>query len=160
MGRSAQVLLLAIFSVANVNSLTQGIYGGKHWKLTMNADGASGTVEGDCATGTVGGVTEGSYVEGTGKAVNFSLVLALQFKAGTASAGTTKVVNVTDGLLATDNITLTGTLQSGTHTERMKVVHLVPADLFKCISDASTVTVPHATLGVVALALAWQQYHF
>merc|ERR1712100_641849 len=81
-------------------------------------------------------------------------------KSGTANAGATKVVNVTDGLLATDNITLTGALNSGTHSESFKVVHLVPADLFKCISSASTVQVQHVTLGVVALALAWQQYMF
>merc|ERR1712159_648026 len=140
------VALSMALLVFQAYGLTQGTYGGKHWSLTMNPDGVTGTVEGDCSAGTVSGVSEGSYVAGTGKAVNFSMTLGLQFKSGTANAGVTKVVNVTDGLLATDNITLTGTLKSGTHSETFKVVHLVPADLFKCISSASTVQVQHVTL--------------
>ena len=141
--------------VGSCSALTQGLYGGKHWALTVAANGVSGTVEGDCATGTLSGITQGSFSSGVGTAVNFSMVLALQFQAGTAAAGTSKVVNVTDGLLGTDNITLTGTLNSGTHSETFKVVHLVPPDLFKCISSAATVKIQHMTLSLAALALAW-----
>ena len=154
------VALASAFLVTFAYGLTQGTYGGKHWSMKINADGSTGTVEGDCSSGTVSGITEGAYVAGTGKAVNFSMVLGLQFKSGTANAGATKVVNVTDALLAADNLTLTGTLNSGSHSETFKVVHLVPADLFKCISAASALQVQHVTLAVVALTLAWQQYSF
>ena len=132
--------------------ISQGKYGGQHWELTVNADGTSGQIEGDCSMGTIGNVTRGAYSSGVGTAVNFSVRLQLQFSTDTSY----KTVNVTDGLLGTDNTTLTGTFRTGTYSERFKVQHLMAADIFKCISGVSRTGVGLVTAVLVAATLHWQ----
>jgi len=151
------VLFLVLSFVCSTFALTQGLYGGKHWSITMNNDEVSGTVEGDCSSGTLSSLVKDTYASGVGTYVNFSMSVTLQFKAGTANAGVTKAITVSDGLLGTDNATLTGTMVSGTYSEQFKVVHLAPADMFKCVSSAGTVKVQYATMFLALFALAWLQ---
>merc|ERR1711998_581131 len=135
--------------------LSQGRYGGQHWELTVNSDRMSGSIEGDCSVGTIRNITQGAYSSGVGTPVNFSVILELQFR--TAIAGNSKTVNVTDGLLGIDNTTLTGTFRTGTYTERFKVQHLMSADIFKCISGASSTSgVGLISALLVAVVLSWQ----
>jgi len=134
-------------------ALSQGRFGGQHWEINVNNDHVTGTIEGDCSRGDIANITQGVFTQGVGTAVNFSVRLQLQF----STDNSFKTVNVTDGLLGTDNTTLTGTFRTGTYTERFKVQHLMSADIFKCISGASSTSgVGLISALLVAVALSWQ----
>merc|ERR1712054_750369 len=133
--------------------LSRGKYGGQHWEMEVNSDFQTGRIEGDCSVGTIANIAQGPYSSGVGTPVNFSVRLQLQFK----SDNSYKTVNVTDGLLGTDNTTLTGTFRTGTYTERFKVQHLMSADIFKCISGVSRSSgVGLISALLVAVVLSWQ----
>merc|ERR1711990_1422448 len=127
-----------------------GSWGGSHWQLRVT-DGGNGTIEGDCSIGTFSVLNEMPYTQGTGTYVNLSISLALQFDKTTPTKYTT--VTVSDGLVATDNVTLTGTMISGTYSEKFKGVKLATADLFKCVSSGMSVQVRWLA-GAMALLVA------
>merc|ERR1711988_450816 len=133
--------------------LYPGSWGGKHWQLTVAADGVSGTVEGDCSSGTISNVVNSSFISGVGTYYNFSMQLGLQFSTPATAAS----VNVSDGILASDNVTLTGTMVTGSYSEQFKVVRLGDADLFKCINGGITLQAGWMPLVMALLTLIWLQ---
>ena len=138
----AVVALMVITSSNGQTRLASGTYGGLHWNLGLNMDPSSGlvngTIEGDCSIGTVSALTEGSYSADTGTPVNMTLALTLQY--GDMNASNT--ITVSDGILAPDNMTLTGTFSTNeNYTEAFTMVLNQPADLYKCVAGVSQVTV-------------------
>jgi len=151
--RARLVFICAACLICHAMGLNPGMYGGQHWKMTMNEDLSTGSIEGDCSLGTMSNITQGNFTSGVGTNVNFTMQLKLQFEVN----GGYKAVNVTNGLLGTDNATLTGTFTAGTYSENFKVVHLASADIFKCISSAPKSThIGIITATVSLLAIAWQ----
>merc|ERR1712054_704545 len=110
MARFLLALVMLGLSHVSFAALQHGVYGGQHWEMTVNADLATGSIEGDCSSGNLT-ITPGTYAVGTGTPINMSVSLTLQF----TSTGSSKSISVSDGLLATDNETLTGTFVTGTY---------------------------------------------
>merc|ERR1712195_287230 len=117
-------LVLSVITSFAVGSLTAGTWGGTHWKLVVNSDNTTGTIEGDCSLGPV------TDFDGTNtSAVSFSSNLVLQFE----DPGTS-TVNCSDGVLDAAGTTLTGTLVVGTYSETYKVTLNAEPDLYKCVN--------------------------
>merc|ERR1711907_639979 len=146
--KTIQCMLLALSASLGL-ALKQGIYGGQHWQLTMNDDQLTGTLEGDCSKGTVGSMAHSEYKANVGTYVNFTVSLTLQFN------NAKKTMQVTNAQLDKMNATLTGKFVTGTgagsYSENFRVVHLAPADLFKCINSGNSIK---ASWFTILLALA------
>merc|ERR1711959_624124 len=150
--RMRSLVCLLLLCAVGVAGLKEGVYGGKHWKLVMDKSQMSGTMEGDCSTGTVGNMVHSEYNAGTGTHVNFTVDLTLQFPASVKR----KNITVSNGLLDATNATLTGTFVTGTYEEKFKLVHLASADLFKCINGGSRTQAGWLTMLLAASVAAYQ----
>merc|ERR1711934_1049399 len=173
--RMRSLVYLLLLCAAGVAGLKEGVYGGKHWKLVMDKSQMSGTMEGDCSTGTVGNMVHSEYKvpraahlplgkqllrcsrvkqAGTGTHVNFTVDLTLQFPASVKR----KNITVSNGLLDATNATLTGTFVTGTYEEQFKLVHLASADLFKCINGGSRTQAGWLTMLLAVSVAGFQMF--
>merc|ERR1719313_768806 len=120
-----RLALLAMVSLL-ADALTAGTWGGTHWKIIVNSDQTTGSIEGDCSLGTISDfATSGAGV------VSFSSQLVLQFE-----TQVTKSLTCTDGALNSAGTELSGTLTVGTYTESFKVTLNAEPDLYKCVNAA------------------------
>merc|ERR1711990_1018601 len=152
MGRSQLVIQFALLA-SLAAALKQGLYGGQHWKIVMSeTQDGTGTIEGDCSTGTVGNMAMSEYKADTGSSINFTAALTLQFN------NAKKNLTVTNAQLDKLNATLTGKFVAGAYEENFRVVHLATADLFKCINSSSSVKAGWFTVVLLAFTTLFFQH--